>query len=155
MRKWSRGALCAPQSILMGLWLLLDRRAGAQKQIVLLRQVRETTLFPTPLIRSILSSTMWNMGSTQRLLANKYHLAITSWCPPPSQGKIKAPSSQGSATEIMALTSSPCMCRGLRKVWRCFLKHLLTAWLTCSAMPHPENALILLRCLWFVVAMCK
>ena len=34
------------------------QEAGAQKQIVLLRQVWETTLFPTPLIRSILSSTV-------------------------------------------------------------------------------------------------
>lgn len=155
MRKWSRGALSAPTSIPMGLWLLLDRRTGAQKQIVLLRQVQETTLFPIPVIRSVLSSTMWNTGSAQRLLANKYHLAITSWCPPPSQGKSKAPSSQGSTTEIMALRSSPWRYRGLRKGWRCFLKHLLTAWLTCSAMSHPEHAFIILCCLWFIVAMCK
>lgn len=71
--------------------------------------------FPIPLIRSVLSSTMWNMGSAQRLIANKYHPAITSWCSPPHQGKNKALSSQGSAMEITALTSSPCLFRGPRK----------------------------------------
>lgn len=155
MRKWSRGALWSPRLIPMELWLLLDWRAGTQKETVLLRQVWETTLFLTPLIRSILSSSMWHTGSAQSLLANKCHLAITSWCPSPSPGKSKAPSSQGSATEITAPTLCPCMCRGLRKGWRCFLEHLTTAWLTCSTMSHPENVFIHLRCLWFVVAMGK
>lgn len=141
-----RGSTCS-QIDPYGTLAAADRRAGVQKEIVLLRQVRETTLFPTPLIGSVLPSTMGNTGSIQRLLANKYHhLAITSWCPPPSQSKSKA-RLPGERNRDYSSDIQPMYVQGAQKGWRCFLKHLLTPWLTRSAMSHPENAFILLSCL--------